>query len=285
MAFVAVADAWTQWSLSPLVLVGAAVAVALFFQGFHRLRARGRRDLAPWGRAALFVAGVAITVLALISPLDTVGGEYLLSAHMLQHVLIADLGVAVTLVAVRGPLAVFFLPRDLLVPLARAPWLRGAFAFLLRPGVSLAVWALLVVTWHLPPLYELALRSSVAHTLEHLGFVAGGLLVWTQIVDPTGHRRLTLGARIGYVALVYWTGQVLAYAMAFAPSPLYGEYADQPERLLGLSALTDQRLAAVVMMVEQTLTLGAAFVLLFRAHRRSERRHTGTTRTHQRQPV
>lgn len=136
----------------------------------------------------------------------------------------------------------------------------------------------------MPPLYELALRSEAAHVAEHLSFVAGGLLVWTQIVDPTGHRRLTLGERIGYVALVYWTGQVLAYAMAFSPSPLYDPYADQPERLLGLSALTDQKLAAVVMMAEQTITLGVAFALLFRADRRSERARAGGG-TPQRQPV
>ncbi len=277
------ASPWTQWSLSPLVLVGAAVALALFFQGFHRLRARGRPDLAPWRRAALFCLGVTLTVLALVSPLDTVGEAYLLSAHMLQHVLIADLGIALTLVAVRGPLAVFFLPRDLLAPLARSRAVRGTLAFLLRPGISLAVWALIVIAWHLPPMYELALRSPVAHTFEHLGFVAGGLLVWTQIVDPTGHHRLSLAARIGYVALVFWTGQVLAYVMAFAPNPLYDTYAEQPERLLGLSALSDQRLAAVVMMVEQTVVLGTAFVFLFRAYRRAE--GVPTRRAAGRQPV
>ena len=53
--------------------------------------------------------------------------------------------------------------------------------------------------------------------------------------------------------------------IAFSPDVLYDPYADQTERLLGLSALTDQRLAAVVMMVEQALTLGIAFVLLYRA--------------------
>jgi putative membrane protein len=277
------ASPWTEWSPSPLVLAGAAVALAFFFQGFHRLRARGRADLAPWRRAVLFTTGVAVTVLALVSPVDTVGERYLLSLHMLQHVLIADLGIALTLVAVRGPLAVFFLPRDLLVPLARVGWLRRGLAFLLRPAVSYGVWLAFAVVWHLPPMYELALRSSVAHSFEHLSFVVGGLLVWTQIVDPTGHHRLTLGERIGYVALVFWTGQVLAYVMAFAPTPLYGTYADQATRLLGLSPLSDQRLAAVVMMAEQAATLGVAFALLFRAYRRAERR--GAPPALERQPV
>ena len=259
------ASPWTEWTLSPLVLAGAVVALVFFFQGFHRLRRRGRPELAPWSRAVMFCAGVAITVYALVGPIDTVGEEYLQSVHMLQHVLVADLGIALTLVAVRGPLAVFFLPRGLLVPLAHMRWLRRTLAFLLTPWVSFVTWLAVLVGWHLPVLYETALSNPVVHTLEHLSFVLAGLLVWSQIVDPTGHHRLSVGERAGYAALLFWTGQILAYVIAFSPEVLYDPYADQTERLLGLSALADQRLAAVVMMVEQALTLGIAFVLLYRA--------------------
>lgn len=264
MGLLAETSPWLAWSFSPLVLVGAAVALAFFFHGFHRLRSRGRTDLAPWSRAALFVAGVAITLFALVGPLDTLAEEYLQTAHMLQHVLVADLGVALTLLAVRGPLAVFFLPRGLLVPLAHTQWLRRALAFLLRPWVSYVVWVGVLVAWHVPAAYEAALVDPVVHSLEHLSFVVGGLLVWTQIIDPTGHRRMTVGERAGYVALLFWTGQILAYVIAFATEPLYEAYVEQTDRLLGLSPLTDQKLSAVVMMVEQALTLGLAFVILYR---------------------
>ena len=264
MTAIAETTPWLSWSFSPLVLAGATVAIAFFFHGFRRLRRRGRADLAPWSRAVLFVTGVGITVFALVGPIDTVGEEYLQSVHMLQHVLVADLGIALTLVAVRGPLAVFFLPRSLLVPLAHTRWLRRALAFVLRPSVSYLVWVGTVVVWHVPAAYEGALTSPVVHSLEHVSFVVAGLLVWTQIVDPTGHHRLTVGERAGYVALLFWTGQILAYVIAFAAEPLYDTYADQAERLLGLSAITDQKLSAVVMIVEQTLTLGVAFVLLYR---------------------
>ncbi len=264
MGLLAETSPWLAWSFSPLVLVGAAVALAFFFHGFHRLRSRGRTDLAPWSRAALFVAGVAITLFALVGPLDTLAEEYLQTAHMLQHVLVADLGVALTLLAVRGPLAVFFLPRGLLVPLAHTQWLRRALAFLLKPWVSYVVWVGVLVAWHVPAAYEAALVDPVVHSLEHLSFVVGGLLVWTQIIDPTGHRRMTVGERAGYVALLFWTGQILAYVIAFATEPLYEAYVEQTDRLLGLSPLTDQKLSAVVMMVEQALTLGLAFVILYR---------------------
>jgi len=261
-------ELWTAWSPDLLALSLAAVAVAFFLQGWRRLHRR-RPDLAPWTRIPLFVAGVALVLLGLVSPLDAIAEEYLQSAHMLQHVLIADLGIALTLVAVRGPLALFFLPRDLLAPLARVRVLRRALAFLLRPAVAISLWVATLVAWHVPALYEAALDSPAIHRLEHLSFVVVGLLVWTLIIDPAHHVRLTVNERIGVAVLLFWIGQVLSYVFVFGFEPYYDVYAEQPERLLGLSPLADQRLAGVVMMVEQALTLGVALVLLFRSARRA----------------
>ncbi len=267
---------WTAWSFQPLVFGMGIAAVAFFVHGWRRLRRR-RAELAPWTRLPLFVAGVLISVLALVSPIDRIGEKYLQWVHMLQHVLIADLGVVLILLAVRGPLTVFFLPRNLLAPLARSQPLRRALAVLLRPGISYGVWVVVLVGWHIPLLYEAALHHRYWHDAEHLSFVLGGILVWTQIIDPGRHHRLTLAERVGYTALVFWTGQVLAYVVLFEFRPLFSTYVDQPVRLLGLSALTDQRLAGVVMMTEQTITVGLAFVLLLRASRRERLAAAGGT--------
>jgi len=195
---------------------------------------------------------MAVTVVAVTSPIDHVGETYLQSAHMLQHVLIADLGIVLILLAVRGPLTVFFLPRTLLQPLSRLVWLRSGLAFLLRPAVSFAVWLVVLVGWHIPAAYDAALSSRPVHDVEHLSFVLSGMLVWTQIIDPSRHRRLSVAERLGYTALVFWTGQVLASVLVF-----------------GFEPLTDQRLAGIVMMVEQLVTVGGAFVILLRtSHRR-----------------
>ncbi|MFN8221870.1 MAG: cytochrome c oxidase assembly protein [Gaiellales bacterium] len=261
-------ELWRSWSPDPLALAGVTIALGLFFQGFCRLRRRNPVH-APWSRAGLFLAGITVILVGIVSPLDTIAEEYLQSAHMLQHVLIADLGVALTLLAVRGPLAVFFLPRDLLVPLARTRWLRRALARLVRPGVALPLWLLVLVVWHIPRLYEGALRHPAVHRLEHVSFVVVGALVWTLIIDPARHGTLTLGERIGVAAVLFWASQILSYVMVFSFEPFYGLYADQTERLLGLSPLTDQKLAGVVMMVEQTVTIGVAVVLLVRASRRA----------------
>jgi cytochrome c oxidase assembly factor CtaG len=266
-AALATESLWRAWSFQPVVIGGGLVAIAFFLHGWRRLRRR-RADLAPWTRIPLFVAGVIVTVLAIVSPIDAIGERYLQSVHMLQHVLIADLGIALTVVAVRGPLSVFFLPRDLLVPLARVVWLRQLLRFLLRPGTSYAVWVLVLVSWHIPRFYEAALHHRFWHDVMHLSFIVGGLLVWTQIIDPSRHHRLTLNERLGYTALVFWTGQIMAYVLLFDFSPLFPTYVDEPRRLLGLSPLTDQKLAGVVMMVEQAATVGIAFVLLLRAAQR-----------------
>jgi putative membrane protein len=259
---------WRAWSFDPLVLVLAALAVVFFVSGWRRLRRR-RPELAPWSRLALFLAGVAIVVVGLVSPLDAIAEEYLQSAHMLQHVLIADLGVVLALLAVRGPLSMFFLPRDLLAPLARARPLRRTLSLLLRPRVAVPLWVLVLVAWHIPALYDAALRHPAAHRLEHLSFVVVGALVWTLLIDPARHGRLTLNERLGLAVVLFWIGQVLAYPLVFGFEPYYDVYVDQPERLFGVSALTDQKLAGLVMMVEQAATLGVAILVLLRLARRA----------------
>jgi putative membrane protein len=268
-------DLWTAWSPDPIALAAAGVAIAFFLQGWRRLHRR-RPELAPWTRIPLFLGGVAIVLVGLLSPLDAIAEEYLQSAHMLQHVLIADLGIALALVAVRGPLSMFFLPRDLLAPLARHAGIRGVLSFLLRPTVAVPLWLSVLVAWHVPALYEAALTEPLVHRLEHLSFVVVGALVWTLIIDPSGHRRLSVNGRIGLAVVLFWVGQLLAYVFVFGFEPYYDVYVDQPERLLGLSPLTDQKLAGVVMMAEQLLTLGVALLLLVRSARRARGTHVVT---------
>lgn len=268
LAATATGDLWRAWSLDPLVLAAAAVAIGFFAQGWLRLHRR-RPELAPWSRWPIFLSGVTVVVLGLVSPLDATAEEYLQSAHMLQHVLIADLGVALALVAVRGPLSLFFVPRDLLAALARRRTLRRSLAFLLQPRVALTLWVATLVAWHLPVLYDAALHHPLAHRVEHLSFVVVGLLVWTLLVDPAGHGRLTVNGRVGLAVVMLWIGQLLAYVFVFSFHPYYDVYAKQSERLFGLSPLTDQKLAGVVMMAEQAVTLGTALVVLLLGARRA----------------
>jgi putative membrane protein len=267
---VPIAHLSASWETPPTVLIGAALALVLFAQAFVRLRRR-RPDHAPWSRAVLFAAGLTLVVVPLVSPLDHVGDEELLSAHMLQHVLIGDAAAALLVVAVRGPLLFFLLPPPVLRPLASFRPLRAFLSVLLRPLVSLGLWTVAVLGWHVPAAYDYAAAHPLVHGLEHLSFVVVGTLAWTQLVDPARHGRLRRPQRVFFALAMLALTQPLVDVLLFSSSAAYPRYAAQPERLFGLSPLTDQRLAGVVMMVEQLLALGICVALLLRPYLKERR--------------
>jgi cytochrome c oxidase assembly factor CtaG len=241
-------------------VIAAAVAALLFAQAVVRLRRRGRPDLAGWDRIALFAAGLGVTLFALIGPLDNLADEKLLSAHMGQHVLIGDLGPALMVTALRGPLLVFFLPAAVLAPLARNTRVRAVLGTLLKPRVAFSLWAVNLAVWHVPYLYDLALAHQNLHNFEHVCWVICGILVWTLLVDPGSHRRLTVGGRVALAASMFAAGMILSDVLIFTFAPLYPFY----HGAYGISALLDQQLAGIVMTVEQLLTLGTCVALLLR---------------------
>jgi len=241
-------------------VLAAAVAAILFAQAVVRLRRRGRADKAGWDRIALFAAGLGVSLFAVVGPLDRLADDKLLAAHMGQHVLIGDLGPALMVTAVRGPLLVFLLPAAILAPLARNGRVRAVVGTLLRPRVAFSLWAANLAIWHVPYLYDLALRHERLHNFEHVCWVFTGILVWTLLVDPGSHKRLTVGGRVALAAALFAAGQILTDVLVFSFTPLYPAY----QGAYGLSALTDQQLAGIVMMVEQLATLGTCVALLLR---------------------
>ncbi len=259
------------WRLSPGVLIPTGVLAVLFTQAFVRLRRRGRTDHAGWDRAALFGVALTIGTLALVSPLDAAGEQYLLSAHMVQHVLIADAAPALALAALRGPLIFFLLPSFALAPLAGLRPLRVVLRQLVRPQLALVFWGIVIGTWHVPTIYDYTLTHRTVHDLEHLSFVVVGVLVWTQIVDPARRRELTVPQRVAFAAALFAAGQILAYVLIFSFRPLYPAYAAQGNRLFGWSPLFDQQLAGLAMMAEQLISLGTACAILLVPFVRSRR--------------
>ena len=261
-AVVPISQLDSSWRAEPAVIVPAVVLAALFAQAFVRLRRRGRTDHAGFDRAVLFGLALAVGTLALLSPLDAAGEHYLLSAHMLQHVVIGDAAPALALFALRGPLLFFLIPAAVLGPLARVRPLRTGLGWLLRPAVSLALWAIVFAFWHVPAMYDATLRHDGLHDLEHALFVLAGLAIWTQIIDPARRGSPTVPGRIAIAVIVLAAGQILSYVLIFSFHSLYPAYANQPQRVFGWSPLLDQQLAGVVMMVEQLLTLGTAITVL-----------------------
>src|SRR3954468_11892432 len=255
------------WEAAPLPIAGALVALALFAQAFVRLRRRGRTDHADWDRAALYVAGVAAITLALVSPLDAVSDEYLLLAHMGQHLLIGDVGPALVLLAIRGPLTFFLLPPPVLRTLAPIRPLRSALSFLMRPKIAFTLWVATMAAWHVPGAYDYAIAHERVHDLEHLSFLVVGFLVWSQLIDPARRGALSVPAgRVLYAACLFAAGHIVVHPILFGGGALYKPYVRQDERLLGLSALADQHWAGVTMTIDQVLTLGTLCLVLLWPH-------------------
>ncbi len=270
------------WDPAPTIIAAAAVASALFLYGIWRLRRRGRGDLAGVERLVLFAAGLAVVVLALVSPIDAIGEEYLLSGHMLQHMAIADAGPALLLLATRGPLLFFVLPAALLGPIARNTRVRAVASFLVRPPVAVLLWCAAFAVWHVPALYEWAIRDRIAHDLEHASYLLVGLLVWAVLIDPAQHGRVRRTTRIAVAVTIFVAGQILSEILLFSSKVYYPIYELQRDRLLGLSTLTDQRYAGAIMMIEQALTIGTFLLVFFlaedQAARQRERADAGTIR-------
>lgn len=247
------------------MIVGALVAAGLYAAGWWRLRRRGRADVASAWRAALFATGLLIVVLALLSPIDPIGEEYLFSAHMLQHVMLGDIGPLLIVLGLAGPLALFVVPRPVLTTVARRRPLRAVVRAVTAPAVAVVVWIVVMVGWHVPAAFAFALDHRWAHDLEHLSFFVAGLLAWILIAGAVPKRRLSHGRRAAVAVGLLAVGMVVSQAI-FLADPLYDAYVQQPERLLGLSPKGDQVRAALLMSADQLLTLGTAAALLLWAH-------------------
>lgn len=250
--------------MSPLALVSALVAVPLFARGFTRLRRR-RRALAGWDRVLLFATALAAWVVAFSDRLDTLA-ETSLSAHMAQHLLIADVVPALGLVALPGPLLLFVTPVTVLRAVARSPRARAVLRVLTSPVPAFGIWAATLAVWHVPALYDATLESTPLHVLEHWSFLVGGTLAWIQIVDPARRGRLTTVGRLGFVLGMFVVGQALATVLVVAPGAIYDAYAGVADRPFGLDALADERNAGIAMMLEQIVALGLAAAFLVRRH-------------------
>ena len=187
--------AHAAWSAPISVDVPAVLALLLFFHGWLRLRRRGRPDLADGKRAALFTAGLLVVLGGLLTPIHSIGERHLLWVHMLQHVMIGDLGIALMVTAVRGPLLVFMLPARVLGPIARDRDVRAILSFLLRPKVAFGLWAANLAIWHIPSLYIDAVLHPQLHDLEHACWMLAGLLVFASVLLVSNTIRLSLFSR------------------------------------------------------------------------------------------
>jgi putative membrane protein len=238
------------WTFDPVPVVAVLLVAAAYGRRAWRLR-RGGRPV-PRLRAAAFAAGLVVLVLAVVSPVDTIGESRLFAAHMAQHVLIGDVAPLLLVLGLSGPLL-----RPLLAPRAFQ-----RLRLLTHPVPALSLWAFVLGIWHLPALYDAALENRALHSLEHMCFLTGGVLLWTALLRLLpGPRWFGFGGRLAALGLVWLTGGALANVFLWSDRAFYRPYVDAP-RTWGLSAVADQRAGGGVMLLEMMLVGAIVFAVL-----------------------
>ena len=252
-------------TFDPAVIAWLALVSALYLRAIRTLRARG--SAVPALQQVAWHTGVALSAVALLGPLDHLA-EDLLGAHMAQHLLIADLAAPLLLVGLRNPVLVFFLPRGLLVPLARRRRLRSAFRVLRRPLVAVPVYLGVLYLWHFGFMFEGALRNAALHAAQHWSFVAASVLVWWPALEPNRRRLRGELWKIGHILGARLGGMMLGMAFLILREPVYGGFYGQAARQHGLSPISDQQIAGGMMLGLDLAVM--LFALAFFFHRAAQ---------------
>src|SRR5271165_2780766 len=248
------ADTSAAFQLGPLALLG------LLYARRVRTLARGGHPVPGWRQACfysgLFVIGAALTSLGSAS-------QDLLYVHMIEHLLLGDIASLLIVLGLTGPL---------LAPVLRIRAFDRLRA-LTHPLVAFPLWAVDLYVWHLPVLYQAALRHSGVHALQHAMFLAFGINMWMCLFGPLPKPSWfgNLGKLI-YIVAVRLAGTVLGNIFLWSGTVFYPFYI-HGDALYNISPLADQNIAGAIMMVEESfLTLGLFCWLFLRTARESEER-------------
>ncbi|MFL5861957.1 MAG: cytochrome c oxidase assembly protein [Solirubrobacteraceae bacterium] len=242
------------WTFEPSVLIGVAALALLYALGWRRGRAAGSTHGPGYGRLVLFSLGLLTILAALVSPIDSLGDQLMLM-HMLQHIMLLDLAPI---------LLILGLNKVLLRPVTRrVRTVERRAGFFAHPAFAVLAYAGFMWAWHIPAMYDAALRNSTVHALEHVCFAAAGTLYWWHLLSPirSRHRLSGLGP-VAYMVSTKLLVGVLGIVLAFAPASFYAFYEHHPH-YWGLSPSEDQSMAGLLMALEQSVVMGIALVWVF----------------------
>jgi putative membrane protein len=234
----------------PLQLLPPTAAVVAYALRARTLAGQGRPVQVV--RQLSFAGGMLLVFASLASPVAHLGGELVL-AHMVQHLLMADIGALLIVLGLTGPL---------LQPLL-ALRLVGRLRVLIHPAVALPLWIVDLYVWHLPALYQAALHSQAVHALEHTSFVFFGITMWMALLGPLPQPEwFGNGAKLLYIVGVRLAGALLGNVFIWSGSVFYPDYRGG-EAYWDISRLNDQGIAGTMMMIEGSLVTIFLFGWLF----------------------
>jgi cytochrome c oxidase assembly factor CtaG len=253
---------WATWTWEPSVAIGCAALAG----GYVGLAGRA----AP-RRTAWFLAGAAVLLLALDSPLDGLGDRYLFSAHMLQHML---------LVLVVPPLLILGTPPEWARTALRVPVFRRAERVLRHPALAWTLGIGTMCAWHLPVLYEAALANGSVHVAQHLSFLVTSTMFWWPVCAPLPESRMPALGAVLYLLAAALASSGLGIVLTFAPPGLYPAYLHPADALgllptirdvWGIQPSVDQQLGGLLMWVPGGLGyLCAILATLMRWYREAD---------------
>ena len=247
----------TSWSVEPKFALSVTVTLVLYWRGWRALHRASPQRFPTW-RAFAFTGGLIALWLAVASPLDAFSA-FLLSAHMVQHLLLLLVAPPLTLMGAPFLPLLRGLPRkfarDGVGPFLVWPGARRVGHAILNPVNCWIVMAFTLLAWHVPAIFDLALRSPPWHRIEHGCFFGAALLFWWPVVRPFPSRpRWPLWSVPLYLLSADLVNTTLSAILTFADHVLYPQYLEVP-RLFGTTALGDQSCAGLIMWVPASLFL------------------------------
>ena len=269
-----VANLLFGWTFEPAVVIPLVASWVAWRYAVRRVNAQHPANPVPRIRSLAFYGALGAVAVALDSGIDRYD-TVLFSVHMVQHLLLTL--VAAPLFALSAPITLLL---RLSSPATRRRWILPVLhSRVLRtlsfPVVSWLIFAAVMWGTHFSPIFDRSLEDPFVHDLEHLGYLAAGVLFWWPAIGPDpAPWRMSHPVRIMYVLLQMPQNTFLAVAILNVAQPLYPHYATLV-RAWGPSPLNDQQIAAGIMWLFGDLGFLAAILGLVLAWMRHEERETG----------
>lgn len=244
-----------NWQLDPF-FIGSLITSALCYSlAIIPLRPKlAPKTAFPTKRAVIFYLTLVLLYLIEGSPLHDLS-SYLLSAHMLQHLLISY---------VAAPLLIWSMPSWLLKPLLLNKYAKPLVSILVRPLIAGFIFSFFFSLWHLPFFYDGALNNIGLHHIEHIVFLSVSLIVWWPVMSPLKELpALHYGGQILYLFVLPIVQTIVFAFITFAPQPIYDTYTNISVNDWDVSVLADQARAGVIMKIGGMLAFGVPFVAAF----------------------
>jgi putative membrane protein len=246
---------WTTWHADPTVVGGVLILGAAYGAAtLWRRRLDPQAPLEP-NKIVSFAGFLGVLFVALTGPIHDLSDYYLFSAHMIQHML---------LVFAMPPLLLHGVPDWMARPLLRDARLLALGRALTRPIGAFATFNVVLVAWHLPPLYNLAMEQHPVHIVEHLMIMVAAVILWWPLLSPLVELpRTPYPVQMLYLFVVGLPMVMVAIFISMADSLLYPYYAASPRVWAPLTPQVDQHVGGLIMWIPGGMIFLLALSVVF----------------------